>query len=61
MFIALVVAIAVSSCAYDDTEVWDTLNDHEDRISKLEELCQQMNTIISSLQTIYSTLQGGFS
>ena len=57
MFIALVVAIAVSSCAYDDTEVWDTLNDHEDRISKLEELCAKMNTNISSLQTIVNALQ----
>ena len=57
MFIALVVAIAVSSCAYDDTEVWDTLNDHESRITKLEELCQQMNTNISSLKAIVNALQ----
>ncbi len=33
------------------------LDNHESRISNLEKLCQQMNTNISSLQTIVTALQ----
>ena len=56
--IAFVVAMFVSSCSkFDDTQIWDKINDHEQRISRLEELCQQMNSNISSLQTIVSALQ----
>lgn len=49
-------ALLVSSC-YDDSEVWETLRDHEARIAKLEALCSQYNTTISSLQTIVAALQ----
>ena len=47
----------VSCEKYDDTKVWDKLNDHENRITKLEEFCAQMNTNISSLQSIINALQ----
>ena len=54
----IVCAAILSSCdKYDDTKVWDTLKDHENRIQHLEELCAQMNTNISSLQTIVNALQ----
>ena len=54
----IVCAAILSSCdKYDDSKVWDTLNDHENRIQHLEELCAQMNTNISSLQTIVNALQ----
>lgn len=43
--------------AYDDTLVWDKLNDHEERITELEELCKKMNTNISALQTLVTALQ----
>ena len=46
------------SCEYDDSELRDKINDHENRIVQLEELCSQMNTNISSLQTIVTALQG---
>ena len=42
-------------CNHED--IWEKLNNHEDRISKLEILCKQMNTNISSLQTIVEALQ----
>ena len=42
---------------YDDSAVWDELKKHNERISKLETLCSQMNTNISSLQTIVTALQ----
>ena len=55
---AIVVAVVVSSCSkFDDTDIWDKLNDHESRITALEELCKQMNTNISALQTIVEALE----
>ena len=44
------------SC-YDDSYIRDELRNHEERLAKLETLCKQMNTNISALQTIVSTLQ----
>lgn len=42
---------------YDDSKVWNSINGLEDRVAKLEELCKQMNTNISSLQEIVTALQ----
>ena len=50
------VSLLAVSC-YDDSEVWETLRDHEARIARLEALCNQYNTTISSLQTIVEALQ----
>ena len=50
--------LAVVACSkFDDSAIWDELNKHEDRIVKLETLCNQMNTNITSLQTIIIALQ----
>lgn len=49
--------LAVSCSKFDDTQIWDKLNDHEKRISALEELCRKMNTNIDALQTIVEALQ----
>lgn len=56
-FAAFVVALVVSSCSYDDTPVWEKLNDHENRIKALEELCTNMNTNIEALQGIIEALE----
>lgn len=56
-FAAFVVALVVSSCSYDDTPIWDKLNDHEERIKTLEELCTNMNTNIEALQGIVEALE----
>ncbi len=55
----LVTMFLVVGCetAFDDSEIWDKLNDHESRIAKLEELCKQMNTNITALQAIVNALQ----
>ena len=42
---------------YDDSALRNDLNDLENRVAKLEDLCKQMNTNISSLQTIVTALQ----
>ena len=42
---------------YDDSALVGRIDSLESRVAQLEELCQQMNTNISSLQTIINTLQ----
>lgn len=54
---AFLAAGGLSSCAYDDSDLWNELSDHENRIAMLESLCSQMNTNISALQTIVTALQ----
>ena len=51
------IALAVSCEQYDHTPIWDKLNDHEQRIQTLEELCGQLNTNIESLKSIITALQ----
>ena len=48
--------VGFTSC-YDASELIDRLDDHEQRIRTLESLCVQMNTSISSLQTIVDALK----
>ena len=45
------------ACEYDDTPIWEQLNDHKTRIENLESICNQMNTNISSMQAILEALQ----
>ncbi len=53
-------ALGLSACSsYDDTPLWDKINDHEDRISRLEEMCREMNTNIAALQTLVEAMQNG--
>ena len=46
---------------YDDSALRNDLNDLENRVAKLEELCKQINTNISSLQKIVEALQDNLS
>ena len=62
--VALATSLAFSSCQFDDSGIWDkfskieeSIRDHEQRISALEELCKQMNTNIEALQTIVAALE----
>ena len=62
--VVLVTTLALTSCQFDDSNIWNTLNeygetikDHEERITALEELCKQMNTNIEALQTIVEALE----
>lgn len=57
---AAIAMLFVASCGgddYDDTALRNELTDLANRVAKLEQLCQQMNTNISSLQTIVNALQ----
>ena len=56
-FTVLLAVVGFTSCKYDDDDIWNSVHGLEDRVAKLEELCKQMNTNISSLQTIVTALQ----
>ena len=56
-YAALFAVVALTSCKYDDDDLWNNVHGLENRVAKLEELCKQMNTNISSLQTIVTALQ----
>lgn len=54
----LLLLLALASCSsFDDTLIWDELKEHEERILKLETLCKQLNTNVTSLQTALEALQ----
>ena len=57
-FFAAMALLLVSSCSkYDDSALTGRVDDLENRVAQLEQLCKQMNTNISSLQTIVTALQ----
>lgn len=47
--------ICLFSACHDD--IWDAIDGLDSRVTKLEELCKEMNTNITSLQTIVDVLQ----
>ena len=51
----LSVTLCVFSACHND--IWDAIDGLDSRVTKLEELCKEMNTNITSLQTIVSVLQ----
>lgn len=60
LFILLMAACCMTSC---NDGIWNAIhgleekyNDLDDRVSRLEELCKEMNTNISSLQTLVSVM-----
>ena len=51
----LSVTLCLFSACHND--IWDAIDGLDSRVTKLEELCKEMNTNITSLQTIVSVLQ----
>lgn len=47
--------LAVTGCQHED--IWDKLNDHEQRIEQLEKLCLELNSNLEALQTILAAVQ----
>ena len=58
-FILVAAMLFASGCSdkYDDSALTGRVDDLENRVKTLEELCRQMNTNISSLQTLVTALQ----
>ena len=62
--VVLATTLALTSCQFDDSALWskldeygESIRDHEQRISALEELCKQMNTNIEALQALVDALE----
>ena len=58
--LALVASLALTSCSnttFDDSQLWKSIGELELRVKNLEELCKQLNTNISALQTLVDALQ----
>ncbi len=55
--LSAMVIFAVGCEGFDDSLLWEEINSLKDRVTALEQLCRQMNTNISSLQTIVDALQ----
>ena len=51
----LSLTLCLFSACHND--IWDAIDGLDSRVTKLEELCKEMNTNITSLQTIVSVLQ----
>lgn len=58
-FFFTVIVLLLASCSkeYDDSSLVNRVDDLENRVTKLEQLCQQMNTNISSVQSIVDAIQ----
>ena len=54
-----IIYIGVLCCCqrYDDSPIWDKLQDHEERITRLEKLCNELNSNISALEVIVEAIQ----
>ena len=51
-------ATSMVSCVnFDDSEIWDKLNEHEQRIEELERVCSRLNSNIEALQVVMQALQ----
>lgn len=47
--------LAATGCQHE--EIWDKLNDHEQRIEHLEKLCRELNSNIEAIQTILTAIK----
>lgn len=58
IFSFIVLGMIAVSC-YDDSAVWDSIKDHEERIADLETKCKELNTNITSLKDLVGASQSG--
>ena len=56
-YLLLISVLGISSCTYDDTSLWEKVNNHENRIAELEQLCKQMNSNITAMQTLLNAME----
>ncbi len=56
VFIIITAILSAISCTNLD-EVWAELRDHEERIQKLEALCNKLNSNVEAIQTILTALE----
>ena len=49
--------LATTACQHED--IWDKLNDHEQRIEQLERQCRELNLNVQALQTALTAIEQG--
>ena len=58
LFIVTLLTTLIFGCQkFDDSHLWDSINSLNNRVERLETICDKMNTNISSLQTIVQALK----
>lgn len=57
----LLVITTISSCKYNDDELWNKLNSLDDRVTNIEEQLTQINTNISSISSIVNAMDNNLS
>lgn len=55
--IGIAVMTLLHGCSYDDSDLRNSVENLNDRVTNLETLCRQMNSDLSALQTILTALQ----
>ena len=56
VLIIITAIISIISCTNLD-EVWNELRDHEERIQRLETLCNKLNSNIEAMQAVLTALE----
>lgn len=58
LFIITLLTTVITGCQkFDDSHLWDSINNLNNRVERLETMCDKMNANISSLQVIVQALQ----
>lgn len=57
--VSLVFVGLIAVSCYDDSSLWESVNDHEQRIKTMEQSCDEMNAAIASLKTLLSASATG--
>ena len=55
--IITLISVSITSCDYDDTGLWNEMEEVKDRLTLLEEAIKNTNSDINALQTIVNSLQ----
>ena len=56
-FLMIIIGITLTGCEYDDTNLWNEVENVKNRVTALEEAVKKTNNDISALQTIVEALQ----
>jgi hypothetical protein len=55
--VLLGIIVTFSACKYDDNELWDEVYKLQERVQKLEDLCELLNTNIEAAQEVVETIE----
>ena len=54
---AIIFAVMLVAVSCQHEEIWDKLNDHEQRIEQLEKLCLELNSNLAAMQAVLAAVQ----